>query len=121
MVESNNDNKAEKSTYLYSFFYGSDGEDTDEEDWPKQRDAETRERMLLASGPPTYRSNRKAVEEARQLKAFNSTHGTRLPPPPSPPPSLNFQELVRLLDEEFKGLSNSTHLQHVLKDRQRYI
>nr|GEW51549.1 hypothetical protein [Tanacetum cinerariifolium] len=77
-----------------------------------------RERMLLARGPPTYRSNRKAVEEARQLKAFNSTHGTQLPHPPSPPPSLNFQELVRLLDEQFKGLSNSTHLHQVMKDRQ---
>ncbi|GKF15320.1 hypothetical protein Tco_0056782, partial [Tanacetum coccineum] len=58
----------------YALFYGSDAEDTDEEDWPQPRDAETRERMLLARGPLTYRSNRKPVEEARQLNAFNSTH-----------------------------------------------
>ncbi|GJR65745.1 ARID DNA-binding domain-containing protein [Tanacetum coccineum] len=76
-VKESNNNNEEKRKYSYSFFYGSDGEDTDEEDWP-QIDDETREMMLLERGPPSYDIrpyNRKAVEEARLLNAFNSTHG----------------------------------------------
>ncbi|GKF57141.1 hypothetical protein Tco_0170678, partial [Tanacetum coccineum] len=121
--------KKKNSKSIYALFYGSDAEDTDEEDWPQPRDAETRKRTLLAREPPTYRSYRKPVEEARQLNAFNSTHrclfkaectnlptSSRsqplpLPPPPSPspPPTLDFQEQVRLLDEHAKQLWNLRH------------
>ncbi|GJZ58064.1 putative reverse transcriptase domain-containing protein [Tanacetum coccineum] len=95
----------------YALFYGSDAEDTDEEDWPQPRDAETRERMLLARGPPTYRSNRKPVE-CTNLPTSPRSQPLPLPPPPSPspPPTLDFQERVRLLDEHAKQLWNLRHL-----------
>ena len=67
MKEFNNNNKSKEKINLYELFYGSDAEDTDEEDWP-QIDDETRERMLLERGPPSY--NRKAFEEAREIRVF---------------------------------------------------
>ncbi|GJS48839.1 hypothetical protein Tco_0598960 [Tanacetum coccineum] len=108
-MESNNNNKAEKSEYSYSYFYGSDGEDTDEEDWPQLRDTETRERMLLESGPLivlTEKRLKRLGNYTRSILPTDRVECTNLPtpppqqplplsPPPSPPRSLDFQEQVR--------------------------
>ncbi|PWA34448.1 hypothetical protein CTI12_AA610950 [Artemisia annua] len=47
----NGESKSKEKSNLYELFYGSDAEDTDEEDWPQIND-ETRVKMHLERGPP---------------------------------------------------------------------